>query len=132
MLGDMLDIKTGKFVKLNDLKDGETLVLKSGKKQYKKEIKSNLTQECMVLNNMSCDLTFIDEKDINNYYVSSGCYIITLKDEYKGKVLLKYLFFVITSMLLDHIKNLRHGSLQQFISKNDLIKFFSKVKTVSV
>jgi len=128
-LFDVLDFKIGKAVKLKSLKEGDTEILKSGKKTYKKDIKTNLEEkEYIVINNMSCDLTFISKDNYKNYYIGNGCFMMSLKKEYEGIILLKYLYYIINLQLIDVIKNLRHGSLQQFINIGDLKKLFSQVK----
>lgn len=122
-LFEMFEIRQGQFINNKDTPDGQTTVIKNGSKQYKKNIKSNLSSKCIIITKMSIDILYIE--DFENYYISSGGYILTLKEKYKD-MFLKYLYYIIKYKLIDIIKNYRHGALQQAINKTNLEDIFKK------
>jgi len=128
-LNDVLNIETGNNVNLKELNDGTCKIFKSGKITYKKDIKSNLKNiEYILLNNMSGDLTFIDKDQTPHAYAGNGCLKITLNEKFKGRILLKYLYYMLKFTHHERILNLRHGSLQKFISIYSLEKLFKKIQ----
>lgn len=124
-LADVLEIRQGQFINNKDTLDGDITVIKNGSKQYKKDIKSNLSSECIIITKMSIDILYIE--DFEKYYISSGAYILTIKKIYKNLFKLKYLYYIIKYKLIDIIKNYRHGALQQAINKTNLEYIFKRI-----
>ena len=129
-LFEMFELKQGKVVNTKSLKDGNVKIISNGSKQYKKDIESNLNDECIIITKMSIDVIFISKEECKDYYISSGTFILTLKEDYKKGVLLKYLFYCFQAFgIIDLLKSKRHGSLQQAINKNDLQNVLKICKT---
>ena len=128
-LSSLINVVCGKSVNLKDLKDGNITVHKNGSKTYMKDIESNLPDEdCILITQMSVDVIFVDKTDTKKHFASTGCVIITLKENKKETVLLKYLFFCFSAFgIIKELKRNRCGSCQQSISKNRMEDVFKSV-----
>ncbi len=124
-LADVFEIRQGQFINNKDTPDGQITVIKNGSKQYKKNIKSNLSSECIIITKMSIDVLYIE--DFEKYYISSGAYILTIKKIYKQFFNLKYLYYIIKYKLIDgtylRFPNPYNGDLNQVRGKSFVIEF---------
>ena len=130
----LLNVSMGKFIQLKDYSEGETIVHKNGTKTYEKDIVSNLPNEdCILITAMSIDIIFVEKENTKKHYASQGCFILTLKDDSKETVLLKYLYYCFSAFKINELlKSKRTGSLQQSISKSRLLDCLESVGLTSV
>tara|TARA_R110002074_G_scaffold149472_1_gene302066 strand:+ start:210 stop:629 length:420 start_codon:yes stop_codon:yes gene_type:complete len=128
-LHEYFNIKLGKKLNLKDYKEGSTIIHKNGTKTYNKEITSNLPdEECILITAMSIDILYIEKENTKKHYASAGCFILTIKPEYKSSVILKYLFYCFKAFGIDKaLMDRRTGALQQSINTGRLVDTLKSV-----
>ena len=124
-LNNYLVVKSGSKLNIKDFKNGAVTVHKNGKKTYSLNCISNLDdkKDYILIGAMSCKMNYINKDDTKNHFVGKGCFSICLNDEGEKIYNLKYVYFFLKLYveLETILKNKRHGSLQQFINKKDLL-----------
>ena len=114
---DAVEFHKTSNIKIKELKDGSTIILSNGAKKYYKNIKSNLDKDNYIyFNSMTASFGYIDEKDSDKYFITKGCFVFRLNDEYRDKVILKYMFYCLEARHKEEFRKLLHGSCQKFVS----------------
>ena len=122
--GELIKVD-GKTKKLKDLKQGDTMILRNGKKGYKKNIKSNEGKfgkgDLITINNMSLNINYIREDERENFFFGRGVFVLSssIRNKKCPNFHINILFNLMNNeYFFKSLKKKQKGSVQPFITPN--------------